>query len=540
MFMDYVNQTSNSLLRSYHLNPVQKRVLAKRGAWATFFRENILFNLPMDKISDLYCNDNGRPTKELRALTGAIILQHLFNLSDNETCEQYTVNNCWIEALALDTLTVENWSVCPKTLWNLTNKLVKSGLYKDILETVTVQMAKSNHVTLKTQRLDSVHVFSNMAILSRMQLFHSTTKTFLRNLKKSHKEEWSKVSAEIRDRYLSDDEHKGGSSTNFFGQAKADDRKKTVDVMADDILKLLEMFNDNESVKEMVTFQLLQRLFAEQCEVVSEDGPDGQRVRVRDPKEISPKSLQNPFDPDATYSAHKGKGYKVQLMETCGETKDDGGGPAVNLITFVKVEGADVHDGKALLSAIDESERLGLKPEAILCDTAYGGDDNVLAANKAGVEIVSPVGGSDPEVDKIRLAEFAEGGDGLVESCPKGQKCLSRKTTKKGNVVCSFDAKVCGGCPAADKCIVKISNEKVKLHYTPKDMRLSKRRASEKTAQFKKRYAMRAGIEATNSRLDRETGFKRLRYRGIAKIRLSVTFKVLGVNCRRIMAKKRA
>jgi hypothetical protein len=58
-------------------------------------------------------------------------------------------------------------------------------------------------------------------------------------------------------------------------------------------------------------------------------------------------------------------------------------------------------------------------------------------------------------------------------------------------------------------------------------MRLSKRRTYEQTEEFKKRHAMRAGIEGTNSRLVRETGPKRSRYRGISKIKLSCTFKVI-------------
>ena len=39
-------------------------------------------------------------------------------------------------------------------------------------------------------------------------------------------------------------------------------------------------------------------------------------MAVKDPKEISSSSLQNPSDPDAGYDAHKGQGYQVQVMET--------------------------------------------------------------------------------------------------------------------------------------------------------------------------------------------------------------------------------
>jgi hypothetical protein len=46
-------------------------------------------------------------------------------------------------------------------------------------------------------------------------------------------------------------------------------------------------------------------------------------------------------------------------------------------------------------------------------------------------------------------------------------------------------------------------------------MRLSGHRSFEEAEDFKKQYAMRAGIEAANSRLDRHTHIKHLRYRGM-------------------------
>ena len=46
---------------------------------------------------------------------------------------------------------------------------------------------------------------------------------------------------------------------------------------------------------------------------------------------MSADSLQSPHDPDVTYSGHKGKGYEVQVAETCHEEN------ATQLITHVEV-----------------------------------------------------------------------------------------------------------------------------------------------------------------------------------------------------------
>ena len=42
-------------------------------------------------------------------------------------------------------------------------------------------------------------------------------------------------------------------------------------------------------------------------------------VALKDLKQVSADSLQSPHDPDVTYSGHKGKGYEVQVAETCHE-----------------------------------------------------------------------------------------------------------------------------------------------------------------------------------------------------------------------------
>ena len=62
---------------------------------------------------------------------------------------------------------------------------------------------------------------------------------------------------------------------------------------------------------------------------------------------------------------------------------------------------------------------------------------------------------------------------------------------------------------------------------------LAKRRRYEQTEEFRKRYAWRAGIEATNSELKRAHGMGFLRVRGGLRVRLAVYFKALACNVKR-------
>jgi hypothetical protein len=63
-----------------------------------------------------------------------------------------------------------------------------------------------------------------------------------------------------------------------------------------------------------------------------------------------------------------------------------------------------------------------------------------------------------------------------------------------------------------------------------KAMRLAMKRASERSLEFKDRYRYRAGVEATMSEFDRQTGVKQLRVRGSLAVRVSAKLKALGLN----------
>lgn len=536
--MDYVN-SENSLLRHCHFTNAQKDGLDK--TWAVKFRTLILDNLPMEDIRKLYCQNNGRPTKDLRAVTGAIILQHLFDLTDHATCEAFLYNILWIEALNTHSLKSRDQSISPRTLWEHTQILAKSGLLKTIFDYVNQKLAEHAQVSFARQRLDSVQICGDMAKLSRIQLFSRTVTYFLKSLKKKHKDDFEALDQSVRTRYLSEDKNVEGSSYNmYFGQAKPGQKHKILNAVASDIYGLLEMFKAHAVVSKTQSFILLQRLFSEQCVVKEPDNPgesDGQvqvEVEAKDPKEVSGDSLQNPSDPDAKFSGHKGQGYHVQLMETCGASKNEEG-KTISLITVAFTEGANIHDGKSTIPSIEAAAEAGFKPEKLLCDTAYGADSTVEEAKGLGVEVISPAGGKDPEADKLRVSDFNIKNE-KIAACPEGQKPWASYTTKSGREVCGFDKTICDKCLKVNLCPVRLSGGKAEITYDMKVLRLSRRRAREQTDDFKKQYAMRSGIEATNSHLARETGFKKLRYRGLVRIRLAVTFKVIGLNFKRVAA----
>ena len=65
------------------LDQKRKRLLDK--SWAKLFREEILPNLPVNKLAPFYNAGKGAPTKELHAMLGTTVLQQMHNLTDEET-----------------------------------------------------------------------------------------------------------------------------------------------------------------------------------------------------------------------------------------------------------------------------------------------------------------------------------------------------------------------------------------------------------------------------------------------------------------------
>ncbi len=74
------------------------------------------------------------------------------------------------------------------------------------------------------------------------------------------------------------------------------------------------------------------------------------------------------------------------------------------------------------------------------------------------------------------------------------------------------------------------------MHYDDKAMRLAHRRRFEQSEAFWQAYRFRAGIEGSISQMDRRTGIKRLRVRGLKAVTLCAKLKAAGVNVLRAAA----
>lgn len=487
-----------------------------RQDWQGLFRTQILHLMPVGKIAEHFHPKLGCPTKELYAMAGAVFLKEFFNLTIEQAVERYLLDSGWHYALNIIPTTV---SMSHASIERYMKLFAENDIAANIFHRVTSALIEALELDVSRQRLDSTHVFSDMATFGRSKLMGVTIKRFLTQLKRHHAADYEVLPQELRSRYAP-------SQGKLFGDFK-DGRKQLRQTVAENLLFLVNRFAENQAVAGRTSYQAMARVLHEQCEV-SED-----KTAVEVKAKTGGDVMQNPSDPDATYDGHKGPGYQAQIAETCGQSND------VQLITGAEVEPAHCSDQDALKPMLDELQQHSLLPEALYADTGYGRDENVVEAQARGVDLQSPVAGAAPQnpqdltVDDFDIDEQTE----EVRCCPNGHVPLSSQHDRQtGTTKTVMPTEACEVCLARARCPVEKSRGRFVLHHTPAQRRLAERRAEQATDAFEANYAIRAGGESVNSGLKRRTDMGRVRTRGQPRVRMAVLLRCAGWNLFRALA----
>ena len=514
-----------------HLSPKRRKMLDDH--WPGLFRQHLLEQLPVKQIAAHFREGIGRPSKELHTVLGVLLLQQTLDLSDKAAIEQLCFNIQWHYALNIPEESDDAKYISEKTLYTMRQLLIEQHLDKLLFNNIADKLAAVFDVDTKNQRIDSVHIQSNMRKLGRIRIFSQTISKFLVNLKRHHRQLFDKLTETVIERYLSK------KSQAAFSMVKPSESEKTLKIVSADLFDLIEQFKDQKALCSMHSYNLMQRVLAEQCNL--ENDKDGKKVTIKKPSQVPSDSLQNPSDPDATYSGHKGQGYQVQIMETFSRSEDKTEKQqSLNLITHVAVQTACESDAHALIPAIDDTQQRQLSPDQLLADSLYGGDTNHQAAKADDVQLMAPVKKGNA-TNTSHLSGFCFNEDGYVTCCPAGNSPDRVSYKKKtGRFSAVFNQQRCQSCPLIGQCKLTPGKNKFFLRYSLKQFRIEVRRAAEQTEPFADIYRWRAGVEATISEFDRRTGVKKLRVRGMPSVRFAATMKAAGLNILRAGAVRKA
>ncbi len=232
-----------------HLGPKRRNLL--NGSWPGLFQQKILPELPVESLRRHYNDCNGRPTKELYAMMGMMILQQMHDYTDEQAVEQFCFNIQWHYALNITSFSDAASYISHKTLWTMRDHLSTDETYTEIFDSSLQTLATLINADLSKQRMDSVHIKSNMRNLGRIGLFVKTIKKFLVNLKRQHRGLFDQLDEQLTGRYLNK------SQASVFAMVKPTDSTRTLDQLAGDVLTLTERFSSVSEVGNMQSFKLL-------------------------------------------------------------------------------------------------------------------------------------------------------------------------------------------------------------------------------------------------------------------------------------------
>jgi hypothetical protein len=485
------------------------------GTWGQQYRAFALPLIDETLFARFFHETNGRPNKSVKLVVSVLVLKEMFDLTDDEALEQLEWNTLW--HYALDVLP-EDAHTCQKTLHNFRVNILGDDEGAGLFESTTARLIEAAGLRTGRQRQDSTHILSNIKLLTRLGLFVKTITQFLEAQRKEHPRLCLGVPAELRERYL--------DREGYFADSRGSEAPRRLEQAALDVYELVLRFEEHPGVSRMKAFQLLHRLYEEQC--VPPTTKAVKQIELQE-KPLS-SSLQSPSDPDVTYG-HKGKGYEAQLTETCVEENP------FQVVTAASVNNANESDQQQLVPALEQTERTcGAAPEELHTDTGYGSGENIVEAKAHGTDLKAPIGAK-PSDRSVTLGDFSfdEAGE-TVLACPIGEVPVAHETGRGRPRLAIFAPESCHRCALRSICPTQTRKDRRVLPFTPEDAAVARRRVEQATPAFKERHKIRSGIEATNSELKRCHGLGKLRVRRRPRVALAVRLKVLALNLKRYVA----
>jgi len=240
-------------------------------------------------------------------------------------------------------------------------------------------------------------------------------------------------------------------------------------------------------------------------------------------KHITPNSLQNPTDPDATYRK-KGKkkhiGYTANLIEKFDDNNR-------------MIEGYDLQKNTYSDQKFAKDTIKKLEDTTLLTDGAYFSEDINNKALARGITMVPTnlIGGTkNSNGDKFEIDEKEH----LVKKCPSGHKPITSKF-KEGSYRAHFDKKHCINCPLRKDCPVIEQKKSYFLKVSEKTLHRSLLITKMGTSEYQELAKKRAGIEGIPSVLRRRYKIDHLPVRGEVRSKVWLGFKISAINCKRLI-----
>jgi hypothetical protein len=501
-----------------YMNPsIRKKLL---NSWAAIFYSHVFCKINELIFSVLYSDKTGRPNFPVNILLSLEYIKHLFDYSDAELIEQYNFN--YQLSYAVGIKSVGELNLCPRTIYDFRKRLYlylidnpESGdlIFCQFIE-LTQNFIKMADLAVDKQRMDSTMISANIKNAGRLALALDVIEQAIKVIPDDKKTESMKE-------LLLD-----GYRNKLVYKSKGNQ----IITRIEEILRLCgevsEIAANMPEIDDLNEIKILNRFILEQTKV---DPVTGTR-KVKANTEIEAKSMQSAYDTDATYRKKgnkSGKGYVVNISETCDETND------IQMITHYDVKTNVSSDAEIGADAIPQiKENFDMKE--LYVDGAYVGKDIQDAANNSNITLHhTDMTGKKTDPEKITPDDFEYNEDNTVKVCPANIEPIKTAcNTEKGSISAHFSKEDCEKCELKEKCCVKEQVQANKLSTNQEEL-ANKRAREAMQDERSENTSKRAAIEGTNSELKRAHGLDDVKVRGIAKVLLTTGLKITACNFKR-------
>ena len=494
-------------------------------------------------FADLYPK-RGQPAYAPWRLALVTLMQFREGLSDRQAAEAVRGRIDWKYLLALD---LADPGFDRSVLCEFRGRLLGNAAVDRLLARV-VDAAREDGL-LKArgrQRTDSTHVLAAIRSLNRVELVAETLRAALNDIAVVAPD-WLRAlaPAEWHERYDRRVEERRipetGPKRDAYVAAVGADGFQLLDALAGADAPL-----DAAALPAIGT---LRRVWARHFKRIEggQDGggPDG-GARLRPVRGRGPGDrLESPYDTEArfrTKASTTWTGYMVHFTETCDAELP-------RLVVHADTVPANVHDALRTAPIHAALAAKNLAPSEHLVDSAYVSADHLITARERhAIDLAGPtrqnLSWQSHTEGAFSAADFTVDWDRQKVRCPEGKESAGwykdvKRPGQRAQVRAQFRAADCRGCTSRSRCTRTQSPKQGRVvAVLPRQEHdaLAAARAREDTAEGRRLYAQRQGIESTLSQAVRAFGLRRTRYRGLAKTGLQHAATAAAINLDRIAA----
>jgi len=495
----HLNKAQQMAIHDSLYNLTEREMKHLMNSWAETFSKKIFPFIKEDRFSLLYSDyPASRPNNPVNVYFGLLILREIFNQSDEEALNSLMFDIRYQHAL--HTTSFQEQPVSKNSLTNFRAAVYRYNqehgvdLIQEEIEAQAKSFSKLPNIEGKTVRMDSLMISSSCRKLSRLEIIYSTVSRLIKIIDKNT------TLPEYFKPYLNESHY-----NDTIYRARDKDLNTKIKKVLKDGVRLYSIYRKDKEISNTEEFKLLARMLKEQ---------------KRSSKHISPNSLQNPTDPDATYR-NKGKKKHIGYTANIVEKFDDKN----RMIEGYDLQKNTYSDQRFAQEAIERLE-----------DTTLLTDVSEDINNKARARCIKMIPTNligetkNSNCDKFEIDEKEH----LVKKCPSGHKPINSKF-KEGSYRAHFDKKHCNNCPSRKDCPAIKQKKSYLFRVSEKTLHRSRLITKMGTSEYQELAKKRAGIEGIPSVLRRRYKIDHLPVRGEVRSKVWLGFKISAINCKRLI-----